>query len=81
MTLPLQPDQVLDAKGLSCPGPIIALRKALKTVQVGQILEVQATDPASMPDFKAWAEETGHSLLAAEKTNGIYVYLIRKEEV
>ncbi len=72
--------QVLDARGKSCPGPIIALRKAMKTIEPDQVLEVQATDPGSVADFKAWTEETGHLLLDTKIANGVYTYYIQKTE-
>ena len=81
MSQTIKADQLLDARGKSCPGPIIALRKAFKTLEVGQVLEVQATDPGSVPDFKAWTEETGHTLLDHSAANGVFTFYVRKEEV
>ncbi|WP_277679932.1 sulfurtransferase TusA family protein, partial [Gracilibacillus dipsosauri] len=34
----------LDAKGLACPMPIVKTKKAVKDLEDGQVLEVQATD-------------------------------------
>ena len=81
MSQGIKVDQVLDAKGKSCPGPVIALRKAVKNLEIGQVLEVQATDPGSVPDFKAWTDETGHTLLNHTASNGVFTFYIRKEEV
>ena len=81
MTQEIKVDQVLDAKGKSCPGPVIALKKAMKNLEIGQVLEVQATDPGSVPDFKAWADETGHTLLNHTASNGVFTFYLRKEEV
>jgi len=47
-------DQVLDAKGLNCPLPILKAKKALKTLENGQVLEVLSTDPGSVADFSAF---------------------------
>ncbi len=71
-------DQLLDVKGLKCPMPIIKAKKAIETLQVGQVLEVVATDPGSMADFKAWTKNTGHELLLAEEQDGVFRYRIRK---
>ena len=81
MAQEIKVDQVLDAKGKSCPGPVIALKKAMKNLEIGQVLEVQATDPGSVPDFKAWADETGHTLLSHTAGNGVFTFYLRKEEV
>ncbi|HEX2912393.1 MAG TPA: sulfurtransferase TusA family protein [Chloroflexia bacterium] len=80
MSLEFNVDQTLDARGKSCPGPVIALRKAMKTLDNDQVIKVLATDPGSQADFKAWCEETGNELLQAEAANGVFTYYIRKVE-
>jgi len=71
-------DQVLDAKGLNCPLPILKAKKALKTMENGQLLEVLSTDPGSVADFSAFCRTTGNELVEQSEANGIYTYLIRK---
>ncbi len=71
-------DQVLDCKGLNCPLPVIKTKKAIEKMQVGQILQMVATDPGSKPDMAAWSKSTGHELLAAREEQGLYTFLIRK---
>ncbi|NMP21905.1 sulfurtransferase TusA family protein [Sulfobacillus sp. DSM 109850] len=68
----------IDAKGLACPMPIFKAKQGLKSVDVGQVVEVICTDPGSMADFKAFANSTGHELLAAEKQDTIYRFLLRR---
>ena len=68
----------MDCKGLFCPTPVVNASKAIKEIEVGQILEVLATDPASMPDFKAWTSRTGHELLESKEEAGIYKFYIRR---
>ncbi len=55
--------QVVDAKGLSCPMPIVRTAQAAKGLESGQLLEVLATDPGSTKDFAAWAKATGNELV------------------
>ena len=69
---------VVDAQGLACPMPIFKAKKGLGTVEVGQVVEVLCTDPGSMADFKAFANSTGHELLAAEQNDKIYRFLLRR---
>jgi tRNA 2-thiouridine synthesizing protein A len=71
-------DQVLDAKGLNCPLPILKAKKALKSLEAGQVLEVISTDPGSVADFGAFCRTTGNELLEQKEADGIYTYLIRK---
>ncbi|MFC1701594.1 sulfurtransferase TusA family protein [Pseudomonadota bacterium] len=72
------PDQVLDAKGLNCPLPILRAKKALKSLEIGQVLEVISTDPGSVADFGAFCRTTGNELIEQSEADGIYSYLIRK---
>ena len=59
-------DQVLDAKGLNCPLPILKAKKALKDVPIGGTLQVLATDPGAVKDFEAFCRTTGNDLLEVE---------------
>jgi tRNA 2-thiouridine synthesizing protein A len=71
-------DQVLDAKGLNCPLPILKAKKALKSLESGNTLEVLSTDPGSVADFAAFCRTTGHELLEQSEADGVWTYLIRK---
>lgn len=71
-------DTLLDAKGLKCPLPVLRARKAMKSVESGQVLEVHATDPDAPKDFKAFCETTGHDLLESRDDDGVFVLRIRK---
>ncbi len=69
----------VDARGQSCPGPLVALARALKGTRVGDRLELLATDPGSKSDVPSWASISGNELLEAEETaEGAYRYVIRK---
>jgi len=71
-------DQVLDAKGLNCPLPILKAKKALKSLEGGQTLEVFSTDPGSVADFAAFCRTTGNELVEQSDADGVWTYLIRK---
>ncbi|HUY73873.1 MAG TPA: sulfurtransferase TusA family protein [Candidatus Dormibacteraeota bacterium] len=71
----------LDLKGLSCPMPIIKTAKAMKELAPGQLLEVFATDPGSVPDFKAWAQTTGNPLVESSESAGIFHFTLKKKEL
>jgi tRNA 2-thiouridine synthesizing protein A len=72
------PAKVLDARGLKCPMPVLRTKKAVDELSVGQVLEVVATDPGSMADFRAWTKNTGHELILAEQQGDVFRYRIRK---
>ena len=71
-------DQVLDAKGLNCPLPILKAKKALKSMDAGTTLEVQSTDPGSVADFAAFCRTTGNELVEQTDADGVWSYLIKK---
>lgn len=70
--------QTLDCKGLLCPIPIIKLSKAIKTLEVGQVLEMLATDPGSVPDMEAYQNQTGHEIVAQSSEQGVFRFLVRR---
>lgn len=73
-------ETVLDVQGLSCPLPVLKANKALRGLPAGARLLVLATDPASVKDFRAFAQETGHALVAYSEEKGIYRFTLRKRE-
>ena len=60
--------KTVDARGVSCPMPIMRSMKAIKTIKVNQVLEILTTDPGSKKDIPTWAKATGQELLLAEET-------------
>jgi tRNA 2-thiouridine synthesizing protein A len=75
----MQFDKELDAKGLSCPLPILKTKKALNDLASGQVLKVIATDPGSVKDMQAFSKQTGNPLLSSVEENSAYVFLIQKK--
>ena len=71
-------DKLLDAQNLNCPLPILKAKKAIAGVKGGGTLEVLATDPGAVPDFKAFCEAGGHTLLEQSEVAGVYRFLIRR---
>ena len=69
--------QLLDAKGLNCPLPILKAKKALNDVPVGETLEVLATDPGSVADFEAFCRATGNELLESTQVENVYRFVIK----
>lgn len=71
--------RTVDARGQSCPGPLVALAKALKDARPGDLLELFATDPGSRSDVPSWASISGNELVeAGAHDDGAFRYVIRK---
>lgn len=71
-------NKVLDAKGLACPMPVVRARKVMKEMEIGEVLEIQATDKGSVADLAAWSKSGGHELLEHTEEAGIFTFLIKK---
>jgi tRNA 2-thiouridine synthesizing protein A len=70
-------DQVLDAKGLNCPLPILRAKKALKELPTGGTLEILATDPGAVKDFEAFCRSTGNELVESSQDGDVYMFVIK----
>ncbi|WP_237058081.1 sulfurtransferase TusA family protein [Microbulbifer sediminum] len=68
---------VVDGRGLPCPQPLLAMRRALREQPAGALLCVLATDPGSWRDFHSFAELSGRGLLKAEQRQGEFHYWLR----
>jgi TusA-related sulfurtransferase len=77
-------DKVLDARGLSCPMPIVKARSELAGLAPGAVLKVIATDRGSVKDFQGWAQASRQIALlgqATERESGkdVYVHFVQKK--
>jgi tRNA 2-thiouridine synthesizing protein A len=70
--------QVLDCTGMQCPLPVIKTAQAVKALEVGQVLELLATDPGVDPDMHAWSRRTGHELVSINQEGDVFHVLIRR---
>ncbi len=75
----MQFDKELDARGLSCPLPILKTKKALNDLTTGQVLKVVATDPGSVKDMQAFANQTGNPLVSSGEENKVFVFYLKKK--
>lgn len=72
-------DHDLDLRGLNCPIPVMRVKKKMQTMTSGQTLHVLATDPGTMPDFKALVKSTGDSILVSkENESGDFEFMLKK---
>ena len=59
----VKPTIVVDSRGTMCPGPITDLFKAYRHANIGDVIELLATDPAAKSDTQAWAKRSGNEIL------------------
>jgi TusA-related sulfurtransferase len=78
MAADINADKVLDLKGLACPMPVIKLSKAIKEVEVGQIIEATATDKGSLTDFPAWAKTSGNEIVEIVEGDAEFKFYVKR---
>ena len=71
-------NQELDARNLNCPLPILRAKKAINSMESGQVLKIMATDPGSVKDFEAFANQTGHELMDSSEVGSEFHFLLKK---
>jgi tRNA 2-thiouridine synthesizing protein A len=69
----------VDARGLSCPMPIVRTALAVQPLPSGALVEVLTTDPGSQKDFVAWSRSTGHELVEQSADGTVYRFVIRRK--
>ncbi|WP_373721096.1 FAD-dependent oxidoreductase [Bacteroides heparinolyticus] len=68
----------VNACGLQCPGPIIQVKKAIDSIEIGERVEIVATDAGFARDASAWCETTGNKLIENREEKGRYTVVIEK---
>ncbi len=74
----IKADKVVDARGSSCPGPLLEAKKAIGTVPVGGVLEIWSSDPGTKNDIPAWCQKVGHEYLGAIDAEGYSRLFVRR---
>ena len=75
----LEVARTLDAKGLSCPMPLLRTKKEIDKINSGEILEVLGTDPGSRNDLPGWCTRAGHEFLGEKEASGFFCFFIKKK--
>jgi len=66
----LEAAKVADARGSSCPGPLLEAKKSIGGVPVGGVLEILTTDAQTKNDIGAWCNKVGHGFLGVTDADG-----------
>ena len=71
--------KTVDARATACPGPLLAAKKAIGTIESGQIMEVLSSDAATKRDVPKWAEKKGHEYLGTVEESGFFRIFMKKQ--
>ena len=69
----------IDAAGLMCPLPLLRLKKALITLESGDVIKIIATDPAAHLDFGVFVNQSGHQIIDMIKQDNKQTFYIQKK--
>ncbi len=79
MSIVKKSDKVLDCRGKICPEPVLETKKNIKSIEIGQILEVLADDAGAVQDIPRWAKRANQEFLGFEKKEeGYYSFFIKR---
>jgi tRNA 2-thiouridine synthesizing protein A len=78
MSLNMEFDVSLDAKGLMCPEPVMLLHEKIADAEAGAVIRIVATDPSTTRDIPQFCRFLGHELLAQSEDGDTYIYFLRK---
>jgi tRNA 2-thiouridine synthesizing protein A len=76
----IQADGVVDARGVSCPGPLLKAKKGMGNIEIGQILEIMSNDPGSKNDIPRWAKKVGHEFLGSLSMDGADRLFVKRQK-
>ena len=68
----------LDLTGLKCPLPALMTRKALRTLSVGEFIEVHCTDPMAVIDIPVLVQQIGDRIERSERVDEVIIFIIEK---
>jgi tRNA 2-thiouridine synthesizing protein A len=74
----LKSDLIVDARATSCPGPILAAKKAIGQIPVGGVMEVLASDTGTLKDLPAWCRKMGHDYMGSVDDAGYLQLFLKK---
>jgi TusA-related sulfurtransferase len=76
----IQAAKIVDARAMSCPGPLLEAKKGIGTVKIGEVLEVWSGDANTKNDMPRWCEKVGHEFLGVLAAEGYERLFVRRKK-
>ncbi len=74
----IKADKIVDARGTSCPGPLLAAKKSIGEIEAGQVMEILSADEGTKKDIPKWATKQGFEYLGDIEENGYFRMFLKK---
>jgi len=68
--------EIVDARNLLCPMPVIKTQNAVLDASVGQQISVLCTDPGAKNDIPAWCRINGHKLVSIDESDSMITIIV-----
>jgi len=75
----IQVAKSVDARGTACPGPLLEAKKAIGSIQPGEVMEILSADEGTKVDVPKWCSKQGHEYLGAKEDSGYFKVYLRKK--
>ena len=75
----LQVNKTIDARGTACPGPLLEAKKAMGTIDSGQVMEVLSSDEGTKRDLPKWCNKKGHEFMGIIEEPGYFKVFLKKK--
>lgn len=75
----LTADKMVDARGVACPGPLLAAKKAVADIDEGQIMEILSSDEGTTSDIPRWCKKMDYEYYGVIEEDGIYRLFLKKQ--
>lgn len=72
--------KVVDARAMSCPGPLLEAKKSISVVKVGEVLEIWSGDANTKNDMPRWCDKVGHEYMGSLPGEGYERLFIRRKK-
>jgi tRNA 2-thiouridine synthesizing protein A len=74
----LKVDKTVDARGTSCPGPLLEAKRSMAQIRVGGTMEVLSSDPGTNKDIPLWAKKMGHEFFGTLAEPGYWRIFVKR---
>ena len=69
----------IDARGTACPGPLLEAKRAIGTINSGDVMEILSADEGTKQDIPKWCKKQGHEYLGSAEENGYFKVYMKKK--